>query len=457
MELRYCEECGELIRLETEEPLSLSDHFRCTDCGGEFAPAVKAESEGQGQGAGGPSLLESTDLNLFSQKSVAIRKDAMSRMAPPRQGSRRVEAPVASAQSGSTRLRLVKNDPAAAPPATSAPPATEVSPFAPAGSLEPSKEARKIVFRCLHCRAPLSMRPVDQDSKLSCPHCGNLIYIARSGQLSKTPPSQAVRKGSQAVLKGSQAVRRETGSQRLAQASGSQAVRIAKPSGSQAVRRGTGSQLVVKSSGSQVARKGSQAVPKGLVRAGGTAGSGFEGSLDPGHGGEPSRDCGLLSENPKSSWPSRPASAFEEHMNSLDPNKTAFLCEEAADDLDGVLTGNELDFGAPAGKSPGNEALARLSPVPGTDEGPENPAEHVVIRPRRAATGGRPRWGQIFTRVVFLAVCLAGATSIVGMTLWAGSARAEATTQGEPSEKRARSLERFGTVGTQGIRRLLGD
>ena len=48
MELRYCEECGDVIRLESDEPASLHEHFLCPRCkGGGGAPAAQARAAPQ--------------------------------------------------------------------------------------------------------------------------------------------------------------------------------------------------------------------------------------------------------------------------------------------------------------------------------------------------------------------------------------------------------------------------
>ena len=192
MELRYCEECGDVIHLNSDEPPSLHDHFVCPRCEGGKAPATQAESPRTGA-----EDFSAEDLDLFSAGSIAQRKQDFN------PGARK--APEA-------RLRLVKTNktpagakhhtestfptdrlmaaPIAAAPRAGArgkPAARETS-----GTL--AKSARKIIFRCLYCKSPISIRPVEKTSKLVCPSCGEAVYVTPTGRLLKKNPSHAVRK-----------------------------------------------------------------------------------------------------------------------------------------------------------------------------------------------------------------------------------------------------------------------
>jgi uncharacterized protein YbaR (Trm112 family) len=69
----------------------------------------------------------------------------------------------------------------------------------PAGSQLPASRAQKIVFRCPHCKSPLSVRPVKSTSRLVCPACNNAVYVTISGQIHKRLPSRAVREGKRAA------------------------------------------------------------------------------------------------------------------------------------------------------------------------------------------------------------------------------------------------------------------
>ena len=70
MELRYCEECGDVIRLDSDEPLSLNEHFVCSKCKGD-APAEPARAEPPKDDT---KNFAPDELNLFSSQSIAERK-----------------------------------------------------------------------------------------------------------------------------------------------------------------------------------------------------------------------------------------------------------------------------------------------------------------------------------------------------------------------------------------------
>lgn len=173
MELRYCEECGDVIRAETEAPLSLSDHFICEKCrSGVRGPRKSAEATGSESKA---PPINKGELNFFSNETIALRKV---------QHKERPPVPQAEEKPKSTHLRLVR--PESAPSGAEAATSTG-QPAAP--------RKQKILFRCLHCRATLSIRPVDKTSKLACPHCSGTIYVTPSGKLHKTPPPNPLKKG----------------------------------------------------------------------------------------------------------------------------------------------------------------------------------------------------------------------------------------------------------------------
>ncbi len=115
MELRYCEECGDVIRLDSNEPASLQDRFVCTKCEGGEAPATRTESPGTRS-----EDFSAENLDLFSSGSIALRKQ---------------EAELGLKRAPEARLRLVKTT--KTPVADAEPPAEPAFPGA-APTPEPS-------------------------------------------------------------------------------------------------------------------------------------------------------------------------------------------------------------------------------------------------------------------------------------------------------------------------------
>ena len=60
------------------------------------------------------------------------------------------------------------------------------------GSSAPARKARKIVYRCLHCQSPLSVRPVAKTSRLNCPKCKKELFVSANGRMFKQRPSSTV-------------------------------------------------------------------------------------------------------------------------------------------------------------------------------------------------------------------------------------------------------------------------
>src|SRR5262245_37141981 len=140
MELRYCEKCGDIIKLEgKDERINPSEHFVCPRCDGVPAGGQAKKESFEG-------ILDQTAMNLFSPSTVAIKRSDMLRDAPPAE-----PAPAA--------------DPAK-------PPTMRTS-----GSSFPARTARKLQFRCLHCRSTLMIRPVEKPSRMVCPKCKGNLFI----------------------------------------------------------------------------------------------------------------------------------------------------------------------------------------------------------------------------------------------------------------------------------------
>jgi hypothetical protein len=202
VELRYCETCGDIIQLQAGTPLDLGERFVCSKCrsaAGEGSrpdvrkpPATSIELQ---------DLLAKEELNLFSKGTIAVRKKAQAQASMPRSGLVRL-APESDPRQldGQAPVESSAARAAQAPPAgpQAAPNPQEEKGGAPGGRAEgsalPASRAQKILFSCLHCRKPLSIRPVTATSRLSCPHCMQPIYVTVSGQMLRQPPSAAIRK-----------------------------------------------------------------------------------------------------------------------------------------------------------------------------------------------------------------------------------------------------------------------
>ena len=211
-----------MIRLETDGPISLTEQFFCDGCKSESG-APSSERRAKAKAKADPLTLGelpmTNDLDLFSKNTIVRRKRKA-------KSSSRDAAPDGRTQS--TRLRLVKpgseshnsgeEDAAAVTEAlvplsdsagesTSTPSWLDEAPTAQEasetgkiysssrGSTSPSSRANRLMFRCLHCRAPLAVRPVKKTSLLGCPKCKEVLYLTSSGRALKGSPSQSSRVG----------------------------------------------------------------------------------------------------------------------------------------------------------------------------------------------------------------------------------------------------------------------
>ena len=222
MELIYCESCGDVIPApEGSDGLSAV----CAACGPDGSGAAptrpKPAAEDADTAATG-DWLASDDLELYSSQSVVIRKKDLPR-APSGPldtegldvGSVRVDRSRGSSASRREPARSRRGPAKAGASTRERKPARETEGAAqggsqqlaffdegnsktldsegeqPRGSEAPSQKARKILFRCPHCKSPLAVRPVKSDSRLVCPTCEKSVFITISGQLFK---SQELRK-----------------------------------------------------------------------------------------------------------------------------------------------------------------------------------------------------------------------------------------------------------------------
>ncbi len=195
MELRYCEECGDVIHVDSDQPLEPGEQYLCGPCGGSSPPAAASAPPTS-------NPLSANDLELFSQGTIALRKQQAAAapetgVAPsssefPMAGNElelfspetiaikkqaRQQAGAAAAKpTAPSKLRLVK-------PGERGDAPDDAAPGSDAGSAAPARAARKIVFRCLHCRSPLSVRPVTKMSRLHCPSCSETLFVTPAGKL----------------------------------------------------------------------------------------------------------------------------------------------------------------------------------------------------------------------------------------------------------------------------------
>jgi len=299
MELRYCEECGEVIKIDSGNPISLSDQYVCERCqnggpGRKENPSAAEEHFG--------NVLEGGALDLFSQQTIALRRQ-------------QVESE--SKKSQSSRLRLVKSGSSVV--ATSALPQAGEE-----GSATPSRSAQRIMFRCIHCRAPLAIRPVDRTSKLVCPQCRREIFVTASGRFLKPTASVVVRQnaGGGIATAGSVVLRKPGSSVHL------------KPSAPGA----TGSPVatgVVSGIGRQGSSRVVTAPPPGRTASNrNLKAASRQGSVRLSKVNPRASQSQLLAEEERR----KPTSAFEEHKDREDPSKTAFITEEPTTDLSRIAS-----------------------------------------------------------------------------------------------------------------------
>lgn len=479
MELRYCESCGDVIRVQTNEPLGPTTQFICDSC---KAGASRPSPAPSGSGAFHLGELAQAGLNLFSPETVAVKK-------------KELERELAAEEPKSTHLRLVKSG--------------------AAGSLAPAQgrsgpetlthAAQKLLFRCLYCRSTLSIRPVEKTSRLTCPHCTGAIYVTPAGKLHKNPPSVG-RAQAQAALAlpptSSPGSAAPSGSVRLKPAStasrktGSAAVRTPPaypeptapaasppaPSGSQA-RRGPpqaqpapAGSVRLKLGGSQAVRRPPDpahapavpAPPQGSVRMRSQSGR------------VPAGPAGAVPAHGPSTPPSPQAqrcAAFREHQARHDPEKTAFITDESTSDL-GAITANAALRGVreetsdlpSEGLSPNLASSTPLEALlPDEDdllgsESESTPSGHPVrgysLPPAAAAkrSGRSAATARTFlsrlARAAFLVVCLGGPVFVVEVVSSPSVARAQGFV-GQTCTQAATLLERAYELGQSGLKSLL--
>ena len=201
MELRYCEGCGDVIQQAEEGgDIDIGARILCSRCRGGGAASTPATKKSPSSASSLELAADSDGLDLFSSGTIAMHRDEFDAAS----GIGKESTGKESGDDGP--LQLVDSDPTTG---VVLPPAAETGGERSArdfgadgggdgrlGSEAPSKEARRIVFPCVHCRASLSIRPVGKDSRLTCPYCSQHVYVTKDGRFLKTPPSIVAKKGS---------------------------------------------------------------------------------------------------------------------------------------------------------------------------------------------------------------------------------------------------------------------
>jgi len=155
----YCDDCGSI----TEKNNGPEDGtVRCPRCAGatEESPATSGlallDDPTVGDAGDGPTSFGDTDLDLFSNETIAQKKS-------------KPKAPT-----GATKLRLVDDEEDSFSPVT--PPSSVPEPI--------EEEAQQWSFECLACSGTLSIEAVEVRSKLSCPRCQITMVVEPDGQIS---------------------------------------------------------------------------------------------------------------------------------------------------------------------------------------------------------------------------------------------------------------------------------
>jgi len=346
------------MRVELGQPFSTTDRCLCEAC---RTGAAKPVTPGEAAGSPQRSILDSTNLNLFSSQTIVLHKQ------------RNSPGPASQERPKSTKLKLVKSGSSRAPSLQAMDPSASVAgPVRPGstavastgGSANPAPSAQRIVFRCIHCKSTLSIRPVEKTSKLTCPHCTKEIFITISGRALKMSPSVVLKNGG---LHAPSARRLDAPlspeAPGAAQSAGRGSAVVVKP----------GSIRVVKSSSSRILKTGVAPARTPVSPAVPIPGTGP--AREPQRPqsvrvpAAPSRSPSFrapLIAIPEKQAANKPCSAFEEHQARQDPEKTVFITEEPTADLsalasEDVLRSSRRD--APGQSSGGVRATSQEGPL----------------------------------------------------------------------------------------------
>ena len=216
MELRYCEDCGDILQPRTDGDAAAADGFGCARCDG-IGNAELISNDARTDAKPVATLLDPDSTTTLSSESAATHDpmelsdgtsgdeglgnahqdganvteptDVVRREVTGPQGDRAAEADPKFTMRDDT---IEKPGAAATMQAVShldVPLFEDVGEGEPVGSLLPASRAQKIVFRCPHCRSALSIRPVQSTSRLLCPACDHSVYVTISGRTFDKPPS----------------------------------------------------------------------------------------------------------------------------------------------------------------------------------------------------------------------------------------------------------------------------
>ena len=88
MELRYCEECGDVTRVESGRPI-LSDPYVCERCEKGGPDSGKKDGASADEASFG-NFLQEEPLNLFSDQTIALRRRSKTSDEPQKPKSNRL-------------------------------------------------------------------------------------------------------------------------------------------------------------------------------------------------------------------------------------------------------------------------------------------------------------------------------------------------------------------------------
>ena len=190
MELRYCEMCGEIIKVQKdEEGLDPERHLcgRCSAKQSDATPKSKPKAEDVslrpstkqlGAADRAPKeisldgLLASHQLDLYSADTLARHKESTKEMRP---------VGGTSAARSLTKIRLLDpDDPEPAVTGARAPTATVTreAQARPSSARVSSEGTVPFKFPCPMCRVKLAVPPVAKESRMTCPRCKTKMTIA---------------------------------------------------------------------------------------------------------------------------------------------------------------------------------------------------------------------------------------------------------------------------------------
>jgi DNA-directed RNA polymerase subunit M/transcription elongation factor TFIIS len=113
--------------------------------------------------------LDNVSMNLFSSKTILLKKQQHFGAAPAADSEIQIAVDDSLEENQEAMLDLVPN---------------------PWGCEQPANTATRILFHCLHCKSKLVVRPVSKTSKMVCPKCQQSMFIDSHAQLSLEHPDK---------------------------------------------------------------------------------------------------------------------------------------------------------------------------------------------------------------------------------------------------------------------------